>query len=90
MSLLSRDQIIGAYVFSKGNKDYIERDTLEKAGCFSCLKIFAPTEVTEYVDDPKGPTAVCPYCGEATVVPEGGGRIITDEFLEAMKKAWVK
>ena len=90
MSLISRDQIIGAYVFSKGNKDYLERDTLEKCGCFSCKKMFTPGEIKEYAEDPKGPTAVCPYCGELTVLPEGGGRIITDKFLDAVNAYWIK
>lgn len=61
-----------------------------KCGCFFCKEIFDPKEIVGWVDiglhgDNLG-TAICPYCGMDSVLPEADGIIITDELLEKMKK----
>jgi hypothetical protein len=55
-------------------------------GCFSCLKIFAPTEIKEWVDEDK--TAICPYCGIASIISESSKIPITKDFLEEMNNYW--
>ena len=54
-------------------------DRSERAGCFQCVMIFAPSEIREWMHDPAPPeapapaegteTATCPRCGFATVLP---------------------
>jgi hypothetical protein len=67
-------------------------------GCFYCLKIFAPGEVTEWVDWPPGTpedqelgmgtTALCPYCGIDSVIGDRSGFPVTKQFLQQMHQHW--
>ena len=51
----------------------------ERAGCFQCGLIFAPSEIREWLDEPPAPggsapaeaaaTATCPRCGFDAVLP---------------------
>jgi hypothetical protein len=52
----------------------------EKCGCFYCLKIFSPAEISEWWDD--GNTAICPYCGIDSVIGESCGYPITTDLLK--------
>lgn len=79
------NDIILAHAFSSNNKPMLEKD--KKCGCFYCLKIFNPCEISEWITDTQG-TAVCPYCGVDSVIGESSDFPITTEFLEAMKKHW--
>lgn len=36
----------------------------EHCACFHCLTEFDPEEITEWIDDSSGYTAVCPLCGK--------------------------
>ena len=56
-------------------------------GCFYCLKIYSPKEITEWIQDTDG-TALCPYCGIDSVLGESSGYPITKEFLTKMNKCW--
>ena len=91
MSRTDNDAIVKAHHFSSGNMPALENDKL--CGCFYCLKIFSPTEITEFLqyDDipiDKDGTALCPYCGIDSVIGESSGYPITEEFLKKMKKYW--
>ena len=65
----------------------------EWAGCFFCLSIFAPAEITEWIDEPPGgdgrahpppgDTALCPRCGMDAVLPSAAIPIDRD-LLERM------
>ncbi len=79
------NEIISAHAFSSNNKATLEKDT--KCGCFYCLKIFNPCEITEWISDTHG-TAVCPYCGVDSVIGESSNYPITTEFLKAMQEHW--
>lgn len=59
-----------------------------KCGCFSCGEIYDPAEIVEWVEDRDGLTAICPYCGIDSVLPDCAGYPITKEFLERMNKKW--
>ncbi len=78
-------EILQAHQFCTNNKEELQKDT--KCGCFSCLKIFDPAEIKEWVPDSKG-TALCPYCGIDSVIGEYSGFPVTPEFLSKMKKYW--
>ena len=45
------------HVFSANHKAQLLQD--QRCGCFYCLAIFDPREITVWIDDPAG-TAVCP------------------------------
>ncbi len=79
-----------AHVFSGNHKPELEKD--RTCGCYYCLRVFSPTEITEWLvdDNPidsRG-TAVCPYCGVDSVIGESSGFPITSEFLSEMHDAW--
>lgn len=53
-------------IFLSTDNDFTIRFSTQ-CGCFSCIKKFKPSKITHWEDD--GATAVCPECGETTVVP---------------------
>jgi hypothetical protein len=57
-------------------------------GCFYCLEIFDREEITEWVNDEGGRTALCPYCGIDSVIGDKSGYPIDKEFLGLMKNYW--
>ncbi|TDL61488.1 cytoplasmic protein [Rhodococcus qingshengii] len=73
-----------AHRFSSNHRKDLERDQV--CGCFHCLKIFSPAEITEWVDNEA--TALCPFCGIDSVIGESSGYPITEQFLNGMHKAW--
>ena len=80
-----KKDVIAAHEYCTNNKDSLQRDPV--CGCFYCLKIFAPSEIGEWIPGAKG-TALCPYCGIDSVIGESAGYPITKEFLEEMQKYW--
>ncbi len=78
-----------AHKFSSKHRTELEKDKV--CGCFDCLRIFSPSEIEEWVPEtPDGEcvTAVCPYCGDDSIIGESSGYPITPEFLFEMKKRW--
>jgi hypothetical protein len=61
-------------------------------GCFYCLEIFSPSEISNWVDVPEdnniGQTALCPKCMIDSVIGDESGYPITKEFLNKMKEHW--
>jgi hypothetical protein len=57
-------------------------------GCFYCKNTFIPSEITEWIEEPKGgETAVCPKCGIDSIL--SFELPITDkEFLDEMNNYW--
>jgi hypothetical protein len=63
----------------------------EQCGCFSCLAVFPPSEIEEWVDTDEhevGQTALCPKCGIDAVIGSKSSYPITKEFLQAMEEHW--
>jgi len=60
----------------------------QMAGCFQCLKAFPANEVVDWCDQ-DGTTALCPYCGIDSVMPDA---VITDaanpDLLLKMHEFW--
>lgn len=54
----------------------------EKCGCFFCESIFAPKDIVVWEVD----TAICPFCEFNTVIGDGQGFNITQEFIEDCSK----
>ena len=65
----------------------LELKASDACGCFYCRKIFAPTDITEWVDDED--TALCPKCGIDSVIGSRSGYPVTStDFLKAMHAHW--
>jgi hypothetical protein len=78
----SSSAIIEAHEHCTNNKSALKHDDL--CGCFYCLKIFNPNEISEWIDDDFGKTAMCPYCGIDSII----GFPIVEDFLKSMKNHW--
>ncbi len=59
-------------------------------GCFYCLEIYSPVEITRWIDerDGVGTCALCPRCGIDSVIGSASGYPITEEFLKKMHHYW--
>lgn len=79
------EEAVSAHKFSSNHLELLLKD--KKCGCFYCMSIFDPKEITEYVEDISA-TAICPYCGIDSIISESSGYPITVEFLERMNKNW--
>lgn len=82
---LPKETASDAHKYSINNKEMLQNDSV--CGCFQCLQIFSPAEITEWIKDSMG-TALCPYCSVDSVIGESSGYKITKEFLAKMKKHW--
>lgn len=76
---------IEAHKHSSNHRSHLLGDNL--CGCFNCLMIFNPREITEWATD-YDRTAICPYCGIDSVIGESSGYPITVEFLKRMSEYW--
>ena len=73
-----------AHVFSTHNRNALAKDKL--CGCFDCIKVFSPSEIEEYTEED---TALCPYCGNDSVIGESSGFPITEDFMLRMHRRWM-
>ena len=79
----NRDHIL-AHKHSIRHRTELEKSTL--CGCFYCLSIFPPSEITEWIDD--GQTAICPKCPVDSVIGSASGYPITTDVLKRMHDHW--
>ncbi len=81
---------VKAHQFSSNNRPSLQTDT--QCGCFYCLSIFEPKEITDWIVDhnpyDNGGTAKCPYCDIDSVIGSQSGYPITKEFLGKMHDYW--
>lgn len=70
--------------YSIRNRDGLVEGT--KAACYHCMQVFSAKEVTDFTD--AGETALCPYCGIDSVLPEHAGFAFTPENLESLRAFW--
>jgi len=80
------EDVINAHKYSSNHKLELIKDDF--CGCFFCLKIFNPIEISEWLAEKDG-TAICPYCCTDSVIGKYSGFPIEKEFLEEMKKILV-
>ena len=76
---------IAAHKFASNHRELLRNDRV--CGCFYCQKIFSPAEIENWVED-SGGTAICPYCGIDSIIGEGSGYPITEDFLLEMNEYW--
>ena len=82
----ANNEIVKAHKASHENELLVNKST--KCGCFCCGKIFDSSEIIEWTIDRNGDTALCPYCGIDSVLPDSAGYPLTEEFLVKMHKRW--
>ena len=87
---MTEEEVTKAHKFSNNHMEALKKDKV--CGCFSCLKIFSPSEIQEWIisnnDCDRLGTAVCPFCYVDSIIGESSGFPITKEFLRAMNKRW--
>ncbi|MGA7885550.1 MAG: cytoplasmic protein [Acidobacteriaceae bacterium] len=66
------------------NREELSQSTL--CGCFYCLAVYTPAEITEWVGEEQ--TALCARCGIDSVIGAASGYPITTEFLQRMHDHW--
>jgi hypothetical protein len=88
MIVTEDDPIITAHKHCIANQEEIMASEL--CGCFYCLRIFNPKEITEWLSEynKTGTTAFCPYCFIDAVIGSNSGYPVTPEFLASMQKHW--
>lgn len=82
-TVLNHDHIL-AHTHCSGHRNELEKSDL--CGCFYCLAIFPPSEITEWIDG--GQTALCPKCPVDSVIGSASGYPITIDFLRRMHDYW--
>lgn len=50
---------------SRNNRDAII--AADQVGCYFCIRVFTPSQITDYDDD--GKTGLCPCCDTDTLLP---------------------
>jgi hypothetical protein len=75
---------VRAHGHCRHNREELSKSAL--CGCFYCLAIYPPTEITEWIRDEQ--TAMCAKCGIDSVIAEAAGYPITTEFLQRMHDHW--
>lgn len=87
---IAKKMVYEAHLFCSNHKAELEKD--EICGCFYCLEIFNPREITDWIvadnDADYGGTAICPYCGVDSVIGASSCYPITKSFLKKMNKMW--
>lgn len=81
---MSKNEFKEAHRFSSHHRKDLEESNV--CGCFFCLQIFKPSEITDWCDN--GNTAICPHCGIDSIIGDKSGYPITKEFLQGMRKEW--
>jgi hypothetical protein len=75
-----------AHMLSFDNADSVQAS--QKCGCFCCQEIFPASEVTRFLDETPGRTALCPHCGIDAVLGDASGVEVSEDFLSKMHKEW--
>ena len=75
-----------AHMLSFDNADSVQASQM--CGCFCCQEIFPASEVTRFLDETPGRTALCPYCGIDAVLGDASGVEVSEDFIRKMHKEW--
>ncbi|MEQ1650253.1 MAG: hypothetical protein ABL898_16865 [Hyphomicrobiaceae bacterium] len=83
--MVSKAEVRAALKHAINNEDEVKAS--EQAGCFHCLEIFDVSEIEDWVETEGGhsQSAVCPHCDVESVIGDGAGFALTEEFLTALR-----
>ena len=82
-----KDRCKLSHKFCQSNEKNIEKS--QKCGCFFCGRIFDKILIVEWIEDTKGKTALCPFCGIDSILPDSKVEI-SKKFLKDMHRVWFK
>jgi hypothetical protein len=68
--------------FCARNKKFLLKSS--ECGCFYCVKIFNPNLIEEWIDGEE--SALCPFCGINSVIPEHENYELNEKLLIQMRK----
>jgi hypothetical protein len=80
---------IRAHIHSSNHREELVKSDL--CGCFHCLEVYNPAEITDWIDEDEngiGLCALCPRCGIDSVIGSASGYPITKDFLRKMHQHW--
>ena len=84
--LTAKDLCAYWHKYSISNKQSVLASN--KCGCFFCKKIFDSNLISEsYINDENGETAICPFCGVDSILPDSRVEL-SSELLEEMYLTW--
>lgn len=75
-----------AHLLSYDNRNAVHAS--ETCGCFHCEKIFPAAEVSRFLTEASGHTALCPHCGIDAILGDASGLEISPNFLRKMRVKW--
>jgi len=77
------DVLVATHTRSSYHAEELKQSEL--CGCFYCLTVFNPNEISEWTDG--GETALCPKCGIDSVIA-GKDNFTNKKFLSLMYDRW--
>jgi len=84
---MSKEDLEKIHKHSSCNREELSK--VNKCGCFFCLKIFDPKEITQWLKDDNGDTAMCPYCMIDSVIAESDEYELNEKLLQEMYDYWM-
>lgn len=91
-----KNELLVAYRYLTNN--WVQIQASNMCGCCHCLQTFPPDAVVAWtglhfdeLDDPEAiqrQTALCPLCGNESVLGNGAGFPVDPDFLGRMNEAW--
>jgi hypothetical protein len=82
--VISEPDYIRAHKHCFKNREEIVKSAM--CGCFYCLAIFPPSDVTHWIDESQ--TAMCPKCDIDSVIGSESGFLIDARLLKQMESHW--
>ena len=58
-------------------------------GCFHCGAIYEASEITDWMWEPEGSSAMCARCQVDSVIGDASGAPLSEEFLLEMRSWWL-
>lgn len=86
---MNEPDYIRAHTHSSNHREELVKSDL--CGCFYCLEVYNPAEITDWIDEDEngiGLCALCPRCGIDSVIGSASGYAITKDFLRKMHQHW--
>ena len=69
---------------SSNHKELLMKEDV--CGCFYCVSIFIPKLITDWIEDQNDLTAICPYCGIDSIIPNHSDYQLKKELLKEMRE----
>lgn len=78
------EKLLKIHKLSSNHKELLMKEDV--CGCFYCVSIFSPKLITDWIEDENDLTAICPYCGIDSVIPNYSDYQLNKELLKEMRE----